>query len=299
MQANGNTAAVAASNGGSAAAVALSPQDLENITVTQAFRKNNLVITYFRDMYEDGLGMPTISHVELTDRDPIQIPVIDKKGRQYTYLGDCEPWSWRQMLAGMTDDVLTQLLGSPRKGVRRIWCAPIPDSYAHTRDWAQIRHLLPANSQILIWDFFLLRADGNTMRLHPHWKAKKVSVSYASDPPRGQPPRRGKSGGKGTPGTYSSITAANYPAGPAHGGAATDGGGGAASTPNDREGSLDADQHGYGDTDGHGRGDSDIHSPGDCNDAASDTHSFGGEDTTAWATTNAAPTQGSGRAHEV
>ena len=52
MQANGNTAAVAASNGGSAAAVALSPQDLENITVTQAFRKNSLVITYFRDMYE-------------------------------------------------------------------------------------------------------------------------------------------------------------------------------------------------------------------------------------------------------
>ena len=104
VQANGNTAAVAASNGGSAAAVALSPQDLENITVTQAFRKNNLVITYFRDMYEDGLGRPTISHVELTDRDPIQIPVIDKKGRHYTYLEDCEPWSWRQMLAGMTDD---------------------------------------------------------------------------------------------------------------------------------------------------------------------------------------------------
>ena len=169
VQANGNTAAVAASNGGSAAAVALSPQDLENITVTQDFRKNNLVITYFRDMFEDDLGRPTISRIELTGRDPIKIPVIDKKGRQYTYLDEYEPWSWRQMLAGMTDDVKTQLLGSPRKGVERIWCAPIPGSYAHTRNWALIRHALPANSQILIWDFFLLRTDGRLMRLHPHF----------------------------------------------------------------------------------------------------------------------------------
>ena len=81
VQANGNTAAVAASNGGSAAAVALSPQDLENMPVTQAFRKNNLVITYFRDMFEDYLGRPTISRIELTGRDPIKIPVIDKKGQ--------------------------------------------------------------------------------------------------------------------------------------------------------------------------------------------------------------------------
>ena len=138
VQANGNTAAVAASNGGSAAAVALSPQDLENMPVTQAFHKNNSVITYFRDKYENHLGIPTISHIELTRRDPIQILVIDKKGREYTFLDECEPWSWRQMLAGMTDDVKTKLLGSPRKGVVSLWCAPIPDSYDHKRaaEWA-------------------------------------------------------------------------------------------------------------------------------------------------------------------
>ena len=136
------------------------------------------------------------------------------------------------------------------------------------------------------------------MRLHPHWKGLKVDVANGNDPPRGKPPRNGK-GRKYKRGAHRSILAANYLAGPAHGGAATDGGGGAASTPNDREGGPDADQHGYGDTDRHGRGDSDIHSRGDGNDAASDTRSFGGKDTTAWATANAAPTQGSGRAQEA
>ena len=153
MQANGNTAAVAASNGGSAAAVPLSPQGLENMPVTQAFHKNSSALKYIRDLHEDHRGRPTRDRIELTRHDPIQVPVIDKKGPEYTFLDEYEPWSWRQMLAGMTDDVKTQLLGSPRNGVLRIWCAPIPGSYAHTRNWAQIRHLLPANSQVLVWDF--------------------------------------------------------------------------------------------------------------------------------------------------
>ena len=111
MQANGNTAAVAASNGDSAAAVALSPQDLENMPVTQAFHKNNNALKYIRDLHEDHRGRPTRNRIELTRHDPIQILVIDKKGREYTYLDEYEPWSWREMLAGMTDDVKTKLSG--------------------------------------------------------------------------------------------------------------------------------------------------------------------------------------------
>ena len=144
---NTTTAAVAANNDGSATAVALSPQDLENMPVTQAFHKNNSVLKSIRDLHEDHRGRPTRSRIELTRHDPIQVLVIDhdKKGPEYTFLDEYEPWSWRQMLAGMTDDVKTQLLGSPRKGVVRIWCAPIPNSYAHTRDWAQLDVPLPAD----------------------------------------------------------------------------------------------------------------------------------------------------------
>ena len=131
------------------------------------------------------------------------------------------------------------------------------------------------------------------MRLHPHWKGLKVDVANGNDPPRGKPPRNGK-GRKYKPGAHRSILAANYPAGPAHGGAAT---------PNGSEGGLDADIHGRDDADSHGRGvaashpggDSDSHSRGDCDDAASDTPSFGGKDTTTWATAIAAVAQDNGR----
>ena len=94
VQANGNTAAVAASNGGSAAAVALSPQDLENMPVTQAFHKNNSALKYIRDLHEDNLGRPTRNRIELTLSDPNQVRVIDhdKKGPDYTFLGEYESW---------------------------------------------------------------------------------------------------------------------------------------------------------------------------------------------------------------
>ena len=298
---NTTTAAVAASNDGSATAVAFSPQDLENTRVVQAFRDNNSALKFFRDTNEDRFARPTTHCVELTHRDPIPIGVIEhEKGTpRYSFSAQRQPWSWRQMLAGMTDEVKTKLLGDPREGVVRIWCAPIPGSYDPNRAaaWVKYGWTFGDDDEILLWDFFLERTDGITMRLHPHWKGLKVDVANGNDPPRWKPPRNGK-GRKYKPGTHRSIMAANYSAGPAHGGAAT---------PNGSEGGLDADIHGRDDADSHGcgvsashpGGDSDSLSFFDCDDAASDTPSFGGKDTTAWATATAAPTQGSGRAQEV
>ena len=71
------TAAVVASNGGSATAVAFSPQDLENTRVVQAFRDNNIALKFFRDTNEERYGRPTTHCVELTHMDPIQIGVIE------------------------------------------------------------------------------------------------------------------------------------------------------------------------------------------------------------------------------
>ena len=71
------TAAVAASNGDSATAVAFSPQDLENTRVVQAFRDNNIALKFFRDADEDRFARPTTHCVELTHRDPIPVGVIE------------------------------------------------------------------------------------------------------------------------------------------------------------------------------------------------------------------------------
>ena len=129
------TAAVVASNGGSATAVAFSPQDLENTRVVQPFRDNSAALKFWRDTNEDRYAKPTTDCVDLTHSDPIEIGVIkhDKKGQDYWFTKRRQQWSWRQMLAGMRPDDKTQLLGDPRNGVVRIWLAPIPESYDHNR----------------------------------------------------------------------------------------------------------------------------------------------------------------------
>ena len=241
------TAAVAANNDGSATAVAFSPQDLENTRVVQPFRDNSAALKYFRDTNENRYARPITDCVDLTYSDPIEIGVIEheQKGQNYWFTERRQQWSWRQMLAGMRPDDKTQLLGDPRNGVVRIWLAPIPESYDHNRatlwkanGWA----FSGDDGEFLLWDFFVERDDGITKRFHPAWKGTKVKVSDANAPPEGKPPPNGK-GKKYKPGTHKRILAANHPAGPAHGGAAT---------PNGSEGGLDADIHGRDDADSHG-----------------------------------------------
>ena len=132
---NTTTAAVAASNDGSATAVVFSPQDLEDTRVVQPFRDNNAALKYFRDTNENRYARPITDCVDLTYSDPIEIGVIEheQKTQNYWFTERRQQWSWRQMLAGMRPDDKTQLLGDPRNGVVRIWLAPIPESYDHNR----------------------------------------------------------------------------------------------------------------------------------------------------------------------
>ena len=191
------TAAVAANNDGSATAVAFSPQDLENAPVAQAFRDNNIALKFFRDADEDRFARPTTHCVELTHRDPIPIGVIqhEKGTPRYSFSAQRQPWSWRQMLAGMRPDDKTQLLGDPRNGVVRIWLAPIPASYDHNRAtlWkSQGWEFSGDVDEFLVWDFFVERADGIARRFHPAWTTTKVKVSEGDVPPKGTPPANGK-----------------------------------------------------------------------------------------------------------
>ena len=76
-RADGLDAAVAARDDGPEAAVALSPQDLGATVVRQPFRLNNVALKYIRETHENLPGQPTTDCVDLTDRGPMQVGVIN------------------------------------------------------------------------------------------------------------------------------------------------------------------------------------------------------------------------------
>ena len=106
-----------------------------------------------------------------------------------------------------------KVLGSnPRLGVVRITCAPVQGSYDHKRHHAAVElgHSYDDGAPVLVWDFFLTRADGTSVRFHTNWKNHHVEVADLQNPPvlPGPPEHgRGKSDGKGT---YRRKKAGNY-----------------------------------------------------------------------------------------
>ena len=289
----GLEAVVAPMDDGPAAAVAFPPHELAATHVNQPFRLNNAALKYIRDTHENPPGVPTTEYVYLTDAGPYQIGVISHPGgMDYSFTEEKEPWSWRQMLAGMTETAKTDILGdNPRLGVTRIVCAPTFGSYDHKRCHASKKgagRRFGDGVRPLVWDFFVTRTDGTTKRLRTNWKGQRVEVTDVDNPPKlPDPPRRGMGRSDG-PGTYTRITKGNYGAGPAHGGVAKDGGAGAAPKPHGGDGGVDADSHGRGFADNHGRG--------DCDDAASEAPTFGGESTAVWAPTGAVREESAGAA---
>ena len=58
---------------------ALSAEVLDQVKVTQPFKLNNVALKWLRDTHEHPLGLPTVETVELTDADPLDIGVLEKK----------------------------------------------------------------------------------------------------------------------------------------------------------------------------------------------------------------------------
>ncbi len=136
-------------------------------------------------------------------------------------------------------------------GVVRISCAPVPGSYDHKRHHAA-RHAgrpYEEDAPAPVWDFFLTRSDGTSVRFHTNYSNNKVEVANLSDPPPlpGPPEAgRGKSDGRGT---YRRKTACNYTSWANHGG----GGGADAAQENvGGTGGADAAQENVGGTGGAG-----------------------------------------------
>ena len=196
--------------------LALSANALNEIKVTQVFKLNNAALKWLRDTHENPMGFPTVETVELTDTDPLDIGVIEKpSGMDYSFKGRGErtPWSWRQMLAGMSAAAKDLVLGSrPRLGVVRIWCGPVLGSYDHKR-WHAARHIgrpFEIGAPAPVWDFFVERTDGSVVRFHTNYANNKVEVADENEPRvlPGPPARgKGRSDGKGT---YREKTSGNY-----------------------------------------------------------------------------------------
>jgi hypothetical protein len=221
-QSEGPEPAVAASMAGQSEgpepAVAASPEDLARVRVTQPFMLNNVALKWIRDSHENPPGSPTTDCVDLTLTDPLQIGVIDRNsGMDYKFkAGETKPWSWRQMLAALNPTAKDFILGSnPALGVVRITCAPVHGSYDHKR-WHAARHLgrpYAEDAAVPVWDFFITRTDGTTVRFHTSYTNNKVEMAKVSKDQTAhelpKPPKKGKGKSDGR-GTYRRKTQGNY-----------------------------------------------------------------------------------------
>ena len=188
-QNDNTTAAVAAQDDSLEAAVALSPRALAEIHLTQVFALNSIALKWIRYTHESPPGRPTVDWVELTDKDPLQIGVADKSHGQDRWISNRQqPWSWRQMLAGMSPPYQAAVLGvngsSPCLGVTRVACAPSIHSYDGSRvvGARQAGRLFDHRDHRPVWDFYVTRTDGNTVRFHLESGRRMFSVFQVSIP---------------------------------------------------------------------------------------------------------------------
>ena len=208
--------AAVAAGGGGGAAVAASRADLDALRATQPFKLNNTALKWIRDTSEDPPGFPTTWCVDLTNQDPMDIGILLRNtGMAYSFRGDGErqPWSWRQMLAGLKQDAKDQVLGTdPEVGVTRITCQAVDASYDHKR-WHAARHVgtpFAEGAAVPVWDFHVYRTDNVVVRFHTSLTSGKVEVATVGSglvlpgPPMAG---KGKSDGRGT---YRHHTAGNY-----------------------------------------------------------------------------------------
>ena len=216
----GAQAAVAAvaAGGGAEPAVAATRAELDALRLTQPFDKNNIALKWLRDTSEDPPGFPIRRCVDITAQDPMDIGVLHMRtGMAYSFReGATQPWSWRQMLAGLKSDVKDKVLGTdPSVGVVRITCEAT-DAYDHKR-WHAARD--PAvgrpfaeGAPVPLWDFHVYRTDNVVVRFHTSLTTTKVEVAtVGSGLVLPGPPMAGKGNSDGR-GTYKYQTTGNYEA---------------------------------------------------------------------------------------
>ena len=100
---------------------------------------HNTALKWLRVQHDHPPGRPTVPRVDITRIDPLEIGVLNRDtGMAHTFVGNQrQQWSWRSMLASLSDDVLEQVVG---EGVVTITREPRHGQwYDHARHHAHKR----------------------------------------------------------------------------------------------------------------------------------------------------------------
>ena len=190
------------------AAVAVRLCELREMKVEQQFKLNNTALKWIRDSHEEPPGYPTHERVDLTETDPLSIGVLERsKGMSYRFVPKAiQPWSWREMLAGLRPDAMAAIVGTEEQGgVVSVTCEPLKDSYDHKRHHAakEAGRPYPADAPVPVWDFVVTRFDGSAVRFHTSQTKNKVEIASVMARPNyptndmAPPKGRGESTGRG------------------------------------------------------------------------------------------------------
>ena len=203
------------------AAVAARLCDLRGMKVEQKFKLNNTALKWIRDSHEEPPGYPTHERVDLTDHDPLSIGVLErKKGMEYSFVPKAtQPWSWREMLAGLRPDAMAAIVGTEEQGgIVSVTCEPLWDAYDskrhHAAKKAKPPRPYPKDAPVLVWDFVVTRLDGSAVRFHTSQTHNKVEIASVMARPNyptndmAPPKGRGQSTGRGC---YCHYKKATYP----------------------------------------------------------------------------------------
>ena len=175
----------------------------------QEWSRNNTALKTLRDTNEQPEGVPTRWGVDLTNADPIFIQTcLRTTGVEYKLGEPKQPWSWRAMLHGMSEDTFDRIVGP---GITTICCMPITSSYDHKRCHAAKKsgHPYPKSAPVPIWDFVVRRADGTGVRFHPCQTTREIHIMDLNEGVNQTAPTSGRGGTDG-PGTYRRMRDLTY-----------------------------------------------------------------------------------------
>ena len=128
----------------------------------------------------------------------------------YNWGDPFQPWSWRKMLKGMTQDLRNRIFG--KVGVVGFWLVPLPGSYDHKRQTTakKIPRPFPDGAPVPLWDFVVLNAEGGAFRIHTNSNDNKISIDEFGEGNLHNYPMAGPKKGPGLsdgPGTYKKSSA--------------------------------------------------------------------------------------------
>ncbi len=163
---------------------------------TNTYKHHNIALKWFRDSSERaGLSEMMFSNTAVAEVSQIDRP----KGMQYQFDESIKhPWCWQEMVAQLDDESMRVVVEGPgdaanrSRGLTRCMIQQ-SDVYDHKRHFAA----RDSNEHLKVWNFVLVRDDGNMVALHPNFSNTKVSCQFGGPISDHELPRTGRGGTSG------------------------------------------------------------------------------------------------------